>query len=334
VRSTTILTAMVALGGLLAASSPAMAGPSGYTFTTIVVPGSLPGTTGGFALGLNDWGQIVGDFTDNAGTHGFLDTGGKFTAINPPGDTFTLLNGINNLGQILGSSSSIGSFLYAHGTFTPLSNLGGSAFAFGVNDLGQIVGGGVGSNGSLGFLFTRGRITTYAAPGASVTAGYGINDFGQIVGNYLDSTGFHPFLDTRGVFTNIEVPGEFPLATGINNLGQITGDFCDDEGCHGFLDTKGNFTTIDVPDASFTDPEGINDLGQIVGVFADSTGLFSAFVATPIHGFARSALTTSAIDPPADAVPEPSTWVMLLLGFTGLGFAGYRATQKSLSTTA
>jgi hypothetical protein len=28
-------------------------------------------------------------------------------------------------------------------------------------------------------------------------------------------------------------------------------------------------------------------------------------------------------------IPEPSTWVMMLLGFAGLGFAGYRSTQKS-----
>jgi uncharacterized membrane protein len=192
----------------------------------------------------------------------------------------------------------------------------------------------MGSNGNLGFLYSRGRITTFAAPGASNTAGYGINDFGQIVGNYLDSTGFHPFLDTRGVFTTIDVPGEAPLATGINNLGQITGSFCDAAGCHGFLDTKGSFATIDVPGASFTAPEGINDVGQIVGVFADSTGLFSAFLATPIHGLSMSALATSAIDPPADAVPEPSTWIMLLLGFTGLGFAGYRRKQKSVAKDA
>jgi hypothetical protein len=26
-------------------------------------------------------------------------------------------------------------------------------------------------------------------------------------------------------------------------------------------------------------------------------------------------------------VPEPSTWVMLMLGFAGLGFAGYRASR-------
>jgi hypothetical protein len=27
--------------------------------------------------------------------------------------------------------------------------------------------------------------------------------------------------------------------------------------------------------------------------------------------------------------PEPSTWVMLVLGFAALGFAGYRARQKT-----
>ncbi len=28
------------------------------------------------------------------------------------------------------------------------------------------------------------------------------------------------------------------------------------------------------------------------------------------------------------AVPEPSTWAMMLVGFAGLGFAGYRSTQR------
>ncbi len=31
----------------------------------------------------------------------------------------------------------------------------------------------------------------------------------------------------------------------------------------------------------------------------------------------------------AASVPEPSTWALLLLGFSGLGFAGYRALRKS-----
>jgi PEP-CTERM motif len=28
--------------------------------------------------------------------------------------------------------------------------------------------------------------------------------------------------------------------------------------------------------------------------------------------------------PPQPAVPEPSTWAMMLIGFAGLGYAGYR----------
>jgi hypothetical protein len=34
------------------------------------------------------------------------------------------------------------------------------------------------------------------------------------------------------------------------------------------------------------------------------------------------------------AVPEPSTWAMMLIGFAGLGFAGYRASLKAASIAA
>jgi hypothetical protein len=35
----------------------------------------------------------------------------------------------------------------------------------------------------------------------------------------------------------------------------------------------------------------------------------------------------------AAVVPEPSMWAMLLLGFTGLGTAGYRASRKGVAVT-
>jgi hypothetical protein len=34
------------------------------------------------------------------------------------------------------------------------------------------------------------------------------------------------------------------------------------------------------------------------------------------------------------AVPEPSTWVMMLVGFVGLGYAGYRASRKGEAASA
>jgi hypothetical protein len=37
---------------------------------------------------------------------------------------------------------------------------------------------------------------------------------------------------------------------------------------------------------------------------------------------------------PATAVPEPSTWAMMLIGFAGLSFAGYRRTRKPVSIAA
>jgi PEP-CTERM motif len=34
------------------------------------------------------------------------------------------------------------------------------------------------------------------------------------------------------------------------------------------------------------------------------------------------------------AVPEPSTWAMMLIGFAGLGYAGHRASRKSAALAA
>jgi hypothetical protein len=38
--------------------------------------------------------------------------------------------------------------------------------------------------------------------------------------------------------------------------------------------------------------------------------------------------------PVAGAVPEPSTWAMMILGFAGLGFMAYRRKQTGLAFSA
>jgi hypothetical protein len=335
---TTIPSAAAALGALLGTSLTAKAGPIGYTFTEIEAPGST--ITSPFAI--NNIGQVVGTYSDAAGNgHGFLETGGKYVNVDVAGALFTAPGGINDLGQIVGidlDSAGVHGFLDTHGTFTTLST-SGSASGFslsgplGINDRGAILwevsnsGGGPGSTHAA--LEERRVFTLIDVPGAvGDTFPGGLNNFGQIVGSYgiSASGGYkHGFLDSHGVFTTIDDPNAgaagYTLASGINDWGQIVGTYCDSAGaCHGFLDTYGHFTTIDAPGAfGGTFINGVNDEDQLLGIYSDASGNSHAFLATPHLGLFSSTAATSL-----DAVPEPSTWAMLLIGFAGLGFAGFR----------
>jgi hypothetical protein len=50
--------------------------------------------------------------------------------------------------------------------------------------------------------------------------------------------------------------------------------------------------------------------------------------------FANGTITVGAATPHVAAVPEPSTWAMLILGFAGLGFMAYRRRNQSMSLSA
>ena len=77
---------------------------AGGIFTPIVfTPIDGPRTLPTDVIGISAMGQIVGAFTFN-GTEGFLDSGGVFTTIDVPGaNFFTVANGINVTGQIVGT---------------------------------------------------------------------------------------------------------------------------------------------------------------------------------------------------------------------------------------
>lgn len=63
---------------------------------------NVPGSTNTQVLGLNDLGQVVGTYTDASNAmHGFVYSGGNFQIIDDPlGIGSTMINGINNKGQI------------------------------------------------------------------------------------------------------------------------------------------------------------------------------------------------------------------------------------------
>ncbi len=163
--------------------------------------------------------------------------------------------------------------------------------ANGINDTGQIVGYYQDSSFHLhGFLYSGGAYTTVDDPlGTNVTLANGINDTGQIVGYYADSSAVtHGFVYNDGKYTTIDDPlgTEGNGANGINATGQIAGYYFDSSfHLHGFLYSGGTYTTIDdsLAGPPGTQAYGINVKGQIVGDYGDSSG---------VHGFLASAVTT------------------------------------------
>jgi probable HAF family extracellular repeat protein len=158
---------------------------------------------------------------------------------------------------------------------------------FGINDIGETVGGYLDRNGKLhGFIRSNHTLRTIDYPGAAATLAARINSKGQIVGAYSEEANVaalelpHGFLFDNGGFTAIDLPGAVRTQPfGINNQGQIVGEYVDAEGVtHGFLLDEGGFTTLDVPGSTATFALDIDDRGQVLGFSFDG----AAF-----HGFLR-----------------------------------------------
>jgi hypothetical protein len=77
--------------------------------------------------------------------------------------------------------------------------------------------------------------------------------------------------------------------------------------------------------SGYVSPVGSGPLGNL-GAFASPFDIvLNGLPATQVNGFTQALEFT----PTTSTVPEPSTWAMMLLGFAGLGFLGYRQTAKA-----
>jgi hypothetical protein len=95
-----------------------------------------------------------------------------------------------------------------------------------------------------------------------------------------------------------------------------------------------NYGTFNGSDVAFalssggTFTQGSSGSGYAVPDFFSVSGSFtSVLVTSPDSVLNLNNVTYSTI-------PEASTYTMLLLGFAGLGFAGYRTSRRSASTAA
>lgn len=73
-----------------------------------------------------------------------------------------------------------------------------------------------------------------------------------------------------------------------------------------------------------------SNAGDFVGIASTSSNISYARLAVPDDGDWISIDNFTFGDPatPVAAVPEPSTWALMLLGFVGLGLAGYRRSRR------
>ena len=274
-------------------------------------------------LGINNSGTIAG-FDNGVTNQGFtLILPSSFTGVNFPVGVSSMATGINAAGDVSGifvdAAGNTHGFTEIGGVFKTVDNPVSTVFnqALGINNSDETVGYYTlipgGAPGDVSYSQKSGVFTPVTGlPTNFNNQAVGINNAAtpEIVGFYQPDAGLTTsfgYLDDGGTITTIDpFDSVFTQALGINDLGEIVGFYTDAAGNqHGYIDNDGVFTSFDPPGSASTTINGLNDKGDIVGFYTNpTTDTVEGFVGTP--------------------VPEPSTWAMMLAGFAGLGFLGYR----------
>jgi hypothetical protein len=268
----------------------------------------LPGWPSGI-----DGDNIVGNYSDSNGQHGFLYNGTGWRSLDYPGATSTSIYGISG-NNIVGThlDSRQRAFLYDGTDWVSLS-YPGSSWTFTASGVcgGKVVGNyfvdhppypGPGYSMHAAYVYDNGTWTTMSPLwGTSVPYPRAISG-DTIIGSYykglhvegsVSYTAEHGFVYDGNTCTALDYPGSAQTVLYGISAGTLVGSYEDSgHNWHGFLYDGSSWTAVDYPGGSRTNLYAI-DGNRIVGSYWDGTGTRHSFLLT---------------------VPEPATWVLVALG--------------------
>ena len=291
--------------------------------------GGLPGGFGSEGNWINDYNQIAGQseyglidplLGTPAAVAVFWKSSGEIVDLGTFGGNESLAAMINNRGQIVGAAANtipdpfpgpLGfwgtqsrAFLWERGIMRDLGDLGGpDAFAFSVNERGQIAGVSYTSSTPSPiktpcgqdippqnpFLWEQGRMINLGTLGGICGLPFFgiVNTQGQVVGqsDLAGDVTFHPFLWDRRRHPHLKdlgtLGGNFGSATGLNDAGEVVGWATaeHDVGPHAFFWSNGKMKDLgtvkgDGCSVAYT----INARGQVVGASGDDCNEVHAFL--------------------------------------------------------
>jgi probable HAF family extracellular repeat protein len=268
---------------------------------TITDLGTFGGTISG-ASDINKQGQVVGGayLACNCVDHAFLWAGDILHDLGLSGSNGAY--GINDLGQVVGHSDH--PFLWSKESgFTDLGFIG---YGYKVNNRTEVVG--QLNSPPHAVLWKDGAIRDLGTINGGVSAAYDVNDQGQVVGQsggqaffWTADAGMHDLGTLDGAL------GGTSGANAINNLGQIVGasySIAFGTSHATFFSREG---AVDLGTlGTFSEALAVNTLGQVVGSSSTSTGN-RAFL-TDLNGGPMVDLNT--------LIPPGSGWIRL---FTAVG---------------
>lgn len=297
-------------GVLVALASPCLAQ---FNYASIDVPGAMATV----ARGINNSGEVVGYYqttacsnydlnVPNCSTEGFTFINNTYTTITVPNSTSTTVNGVNDLGDLVGfytqADGTRHGFVWYHTGVIETVDNPGSAYTtvpMGINKTGTVVGGvwGIGATGTFaegGWQWTNGQFSVMnpggAVNGTCCQSVNGISNNGILEGQVFRRDYWEAWLKESTDQDFWKYKGTDSFGTAVDDSGDVAGYSTINGGWfarHIELNEISpdresiSFKAVRYPGSQSTQPFGMNDSQYIVGSYFDSAGNRHGFIGQP-----------------------------------------------------